>query len=78
MNKKNYNNIFSKNLEYVLYKTGKRQIDLSKDLNIPKATVSSWCCGTRFPKIKTLCAIASYLNIDNPFMLLDENFKKMF
>nr|WP_317356814.1 helix-turn-helix transcriptional regulator [uncultured Tyzzerella sp.] len=77
MHKKNYNYIFSKNLNYILLKTGKKQIDLSRDLKIPKATISSWCCGTRLPKIDKLSHIATYLDIDNPIILLDENFKTL-
>lgn len=72
---KNYNNIFSKNLEYALAKKGKKQIDLSRDLNIPKSTISSWCRGKRIPKLNKLSRIAKYLNIENPIMLLDENLK---
>lgn len=75
MDIKNYNAIFSNNLLYMLSKNKKKQIDLSKDLKIPKSTVSSWCCGRRIPKFKTLAIIADYLNIDNPIILLDENLK---
>ena len=75
MTKKNYNSIFSKNLKYILLKNGKKQIDLSKDLKIPKSTISSWCCGKRMPKLDKLSYIADYLNIENPMILLDENFK---
>ncbi len=75
MHIKDYNNIFSQNLSYLLLKNGKKQIDLSKDLKIPKSTVSSWCCGKRMPKLKNLSNIATYLSIDNPIILLDENLK---
>ncbi len=78
MYQKNYNDIFAKNLVYILLKNGKKQIDLSRDLKIPKSTVSSWCSGKRLPKLDKLPYIASYLNIDNPIILLDENFKNLY
>lgn len=78
MYKKNYNDIFSKNLTFVLLEKGKKQIDLSRDLKIPKSTVSSWCSGKRLPNLNKICYIAKYLNIDNPISLLDENFKSLY
>ena len=78
MYNKNFNSIFSKNLNLVMIETGKKQIDLSRDLNIPKSTVSSWCLGTRLPKLSSLFYIAKYLNIEDPTSLLDENFKSKY
>lgn len=69
--------MFSKNLSYLLIKNGKRQIDLARDLKIPKATVSSWCKGNRMPKLTKLNVIASYLNLDNPVYLLMDNIENV-
>ena len=71
----NYPTVFSKNLRYILEKEGKRQIDLAKELNISKSTVSSWCCGTRLPRLNKLETIAKYFDIDDPVLLLKQDFK---
>lgn len=76
MDQKLYNEIFSKNLVYYMDKLGKTQSDLSKDLNIHKATISSWCRGSRLPKLEKIDLIADYLNIDDPFILLSKNFRE--
>ena len=41
----------------------KTQSDLSKDLQLSKATVSSWCNATRIPRMDKVDTLCDYFNI---------------
>lgn len=56
--------IFSKNLKYYLDLNNKTQEDLSKDLNIHRSVVSTWCRGTSFPRADKIMLLSDYFNID--------------
>lgn len=72
MKENRYNEIFSKNLMYFLNQQNKKQSDLCKDLKIPKSTVSSWCRGTRLPKLETIFELGNYLNLSDATVLIKE------
>ena len=63
MSEEEYNRLFSRNLTYFMSLNGKSQSDLSKDLKISKATISSWCNGTRVPRMDNIDILCSYFNI---------------
>lgn len=44
-------------------KNGKKQIDLINDLGYNKSAVSTWCNGTRLPRMDKVEALAKYLGI---------------
>lgn len=67
-----YMKVFSKNLKKYLDLNGKTQTDIVNDLSFNKATVSSWCLGTRLPRIDKVDALAKYLGV-NRSDLLEEN-----
>lgn len=67
-----YKKIFSKNLNYYMDLRHKIQDDFIRDLDINKSTISSWCNGTRIPKMDKVQEIADYLHI-NISDLLSEN-----
>lgn len=46
-----YRNIFSKNLRRIMEATEKTQIDLINDLGLNKSSISTWCNGTRLPRM---------------------------
>lgn len=62
MNEKYYGKIVGKNLRRLAYEYNKTQADISRDLNISKATISSWMNGTRIPRMKTIDRLCIYFH----------------
>ena len=73
MNNKDYKYIFSRNLNYWMQVRGKTQIDFVNDLDINKSAISSWCNGTRIPKMNTINSLAQYLHIELSDLLEDKS-----
>lgn len=59
----NIKEIFSKNLNYFMEKTGIRQADICKALGVSSATASDWCSGKKFPRTDTLQQLADLLGV---------------
>ncbi len=59
-----YKKIFSKNLNYYMNLKGKTQTDIINDLDINKSAISSWCNGTRLPRMNKVELLANYLGIN--------------
>lgn len=55
--------IFSNNLKYYMSLKGKTQIDIVNDLGFDKSAVSTWCNGTRLPRMDKVNALANYLGV---------------
>lgn len=68
-----YKKIFSKNLNYYMNLRGKTQTDIINDLDINKSAISSWCNGTRLPRINKVELLANYLNINVSDLLGDND-----
>lgn len=64
METKIHKKIFSANLNYYLKQKGYNQSDLLKVINVSKSTMSTWCRGTRLPRMHHIQALADYLNIE--------------
>ncbi len=62
MDKSMYGRIIAKNLRRLLIDRDKTQADLCHDLNLNKGTVSSWCNGTRIPRMNKIDMLCGYLN----------------
>ncbi len=58
-----YKENFSNKLNYYMGLKGKKQADIIKDLNINKSAISSWCNGTRLPRMGKVEQLANYLDI---------------
>ena len=43
--------IFSENLSRLLAEHGKTQLDLSNEMHVAASTVSSWCNGSKMPRM---------------------------
>lgn len=56
--------IFSKQLNYYLELTHKTQSDLVNDLGFNKSTVSTWCSGTKMPRMNKIQILADYFGIN--------------
>lgn len=65
--------IFATNLNRLLELAGKQQSDMAKELNINKATVSSWCVGSRIPKMDTIQILADYFRVKKSYLIEDHN-----
>ena len=59
-----YKKIFSKNLRYYMELNQKEQIDIINDLAFNKSSVSTWCNGTRLPRMDKVDALAKYFGIN--------------
>ena len=64
MSETEYAKIISKNLRNIAYRAGKNQADISRDLKINKATVSSWMNGTRVPRMDKIDLLCHYFNVN--------------
>ena len=64
MSEEPYQKIFSKNLTYYMELNGKTQTDLINDLGFNKSAVSTWCNGTRLPRMEKVEMLARYFNIN--------------
>lgn len=64
-----YKKIFSKNLNYYMDLKGKTQTDIINDLDINKSAISSWCNGTRLPRMNKVELLANYLGINKSDLL---------
>lgn len=63
MSDEEYKKIFSKNLNYFMQLNGKTQTDLINDLGFNKSAVSTWCNGTRLPRMDKVDILAKYFSI---------------
>ena len=64
MDHKEYALTVAKNLRRIAYDAGKSQADISRDLNINKATISSWMNGTRIPRMEKVDLLCHYFNVN--------------
>lgn len=71
MSEKEYAKIFSKNLRRIAYNAGKSQADISRELKINKATVSSWMNGTRVPRMESIDLLCHYFNVKRVDLMED-------
>jgi len=74
MGKDDYKAIFAKNLRYFMALNNKTQNDIVKDLGVNKSAISTWCNGTRFPRMDKIDELAYYFNITRS-MLIEEFLK---
>lgn len=57
-----YNKVVASNLKHVASLRGKTQTDISRDLKIPKGTVSCWFTARSCPRMETIDRLCSYLS----------------
>lgn len=67
-----YKKIFSKNLKKYMEMNGKTQSDLINDLGLNKSAVSTWCNGTRLPRMDKVNLLANYFHCSRSD-LIEEN-----
>ena len=57
-----YKKVFSDNLKRYMDLYNKSQIDLINDLGLNKSAVSTWCNGTRLPRMDKVNLLANYFH----------------
>ena len=72
-----YKRIFSKNLRKYMSLNNKTQVDLINDLGFNKSAVSTWCNGTRLPRMDKVDALAKYLGIRRSDLIEDKSESKI-
>lgn len=68
-----YKKVFSRNLNRYMIKSQKNQNDLVRDLKLDKSTVSTWCNGTRIPRMNKIELLANYFNINKSDLIEEKN-----
>lgn len=68
-----YKKIFSKNLTYYMKLNHKTQTDLINDLFLNKSAVSTWCNGTRLPRMDKVDLLAKYFKINRSDLIEERN-----
>ena len=71
-----YRNIFSQNLNYYMELNKKTQSDLVNDLGFNKSAVSTWCNGTRLPRMDKVEILAKYFHIQRSDLIEEKNTKE--
>lgn len=75
MSEDKYKKIFSTNLRHYMSMNDKSQIDLINDLGFNKSAVSTWCNGTRLPRMDKVDILAKYFNINRSDLIEDKSDK---
>lgn len=73
MSEKDFKKIFSKQLNYYMNVTGKTQSDIINELGFNKSAVSTWCNGTRLPRMDKVDALAKYFGVNRSDLIEDKN-----
>lgn len=73
MSEKEYAKIIGKNLRRLAYEHEKNQIQMSRELGINKATISSWMNGTRIPRMEKIDLLCRYFNVSRADILEPNN-----
>lgn len=73
MPEETYKRIFSKNLNYYMELNGKSQSDLVNDLGFNKSAVSTWCNGSRLPRMDKVETLAQYFRINRSDLIEEKS-----
>ncbi len=61
VNNTDFNKVFGRNLRRIMAEREVTQAQMSKDLDIPKTTISGWMNGKRAPKMSMFDRLCGYL-----------------
>jgi len=73
MSEEPYQKIFSRNLNYYMELNKKSQTDLINDLGFNKSAVSTWCNGTRLPRMDKVEMLARYFNVNRSDLIEEKS-----
>lgn len=66
--------VFSKNLLYYMKINDKDRNDISRDLDIPYTTVTSWCNGEFYPRIDKIELLSRYFDIEKSDLIENKSY----
>lgn len=69
INEKEYGKVIARNLRNLMHEHQKSQADVSRDLGISKATLSSWMNGTRIPKMSNIDMLCDYFGVNRSVIM---------
>lgn len=55
--------IFAKNLNYFMERTGTTQADICRTIGVSSATASDWCAGKKYPRTDKIQQLADLLGV---------------
>lgn len=64
-----YKKVFSENLRYYMSLHNKSQVDLINELHLNRSAISTWCNGTRLPRMDKIDLLAKYFDISTSDLL---------
>jgi repressor LexA len=78
MNKTNLGNkeIFIRNFNRYLAKSGKKKIDISRALGVSTGTLADWTNGRSYPRMDKIQKLADFFGIQKSDLVEDNNFAK--
>ena len=74
MSETEFRKLFARNLTYYVNSSGKTQAEVAKALHLSKATMSSWCIGTRIPRMDKVDMLCDYFGIRRSDLMEDHSF----
>lgn len=74
MSETKFRKLFARNLTYYVNSSGKTQAEVAKALHLSKATMSSWCIGTRIPRMDKVYMLCDYFGIRRSDLMEDHSF----
>lgn len=74
MSETEFRKLFARNLTYYVNSSGKTQAEVAKALHLSKATMSSWCIGTRIPRMDNVDMLCDYFGIRRSDLMEDHSF----
>ncbi len=73
MSETEFRKLFARNLTYYINASGKTQAEVAKALHLSKATMSSWCIGTRIPRMDKVDMLCAYFGIRRSDLMEDHS-----
>ena len=64
--------IFAKNLEYFINRSGKSKKEIAEHLGVASSTFSNWCTGIKYPRIDKIEMLANYFGIMKSDLIEDK------
>lgn len=76
VSREEYGKTIAKNLRRIMLEHEKTQADLARELDISKATLSSWMNGTRTPKMDKIDMLCKYFNVSRSAIMEEDAHRK--
>ena len=71
LNRNDFNRVFSKNLQDMMYRRDIKQSELARLMGVSTATVSDWYNGKKTPRMDKIDAMCRFLNCSRSDLMLE-------